>query len=257
VIRVGGLRVGRFEGLRIPNRAARDFAPVRSPAWNVSRDFRFDVYTRTALTLQTLEGLIGEETMARVMRTYHERWRFRQPTSEDFYAVASEVSGRDLDDFFARTIEGAGFLDYEVVSVRTGPVGPPKGILADGVEALRAYASGSAPGPESDAESPETWWSEVRVRRRGQVALPVDVELRFAQGPPVRRTWDGRDRWARFEVRGPHPLVAAVVDPEDRLALDVNRLNNARRVQPDGSVAAAWGARLVFWLQLLLGAGGL
>ena len=45
--------------------------------------------------LATLERMLGEETMARVMRTYHERWRFRHPGSRDFYAVASEVAGRD------------------------------------------------------------------------------------------------------------------------------------------------------------------
>jgi hypothetical protein len=256
-IRVGDLRLGRFESLRIPNRSGRDFAPIRSPAWNVSRDFRFDVYTRTALTLQTLEGLIGEEAMARVMRTYHERWRFRHPTSEDFYAVASEVSGRDLDSFFAETVEGAGFLDYEVVSARTEPERPPEGILEDGADALRAFSEASDSEAEPDAEAPQAWRSEVRVRRRGELVLPVELELQFADGPPVRRRWDGRDRWARFEVRGAHPLVAAVADPDDRLALDVNRLNNAVRVDPDGSVAAWWGARLTFWLQLMLGLGGL
>ena len=34
--------------------------------------------------------------MARVMRAFQERWRFRHPSSADFFAVASEVAGRDL-----------------------------------------------------------------------------------------------------------------------------------------------------------------
>jgi hypothetical protein len=42
----------------------------------------------------------GEPTMAKIMRTYSERWRFRHPSSDDFYAVASEVAGRDLRWFF-------------------------------------------------------------------------------------------------------------------------------------------------------------
>ena len=58
--------------------------------------------------LNTLEGLIGDETMARVMRTYAERWRFGHPSSDDFYAVATEVSGRDLTSFFKQTVEGTG-----------------------------------------------------------------------------------------------------------------------------------------------------
>ena len=60
-----------------------------------------------------------------------------------------------------------------------------------------------------------------------------------------------------YEVTRPYRLVAAVVDPEDRLVLDVNRLNNARRVRPDGQAAAYWGARVTFWLQSVLALVGL
>ena len=46
--------------------------------------------------------------MARVMRTYHERWRFRHPTSDDFYAVVAEVAGRDARWFFDQAVERPG-----------------------------------------------------------------------------------------------------------------------------------------------------
>ena len=60
-----------------------------------------------------------------------------------------------------------------------------------------------------------------------------------------------------YEVTGPHPLLAAVIDPDERLLLDVNRLNNSRRVRPDGRTAAYWGARWTFWLQMALSFVGL
>ena len=131
------------------------------------------------------------ESKARVFLTYYERWRFRHPASEDFYAVASEVSGRDLDWFFEETIESPGFLDYEVAAVRTERAAPPGGILEDG-----ATVTSSAP-PEEAEDTPgdeESWRSVVRVRRRGEVVLPVEVELQFEGGAPERRHWDGRDR---------------------------------------------------------------
>ena len=37
----------------------------------------------------------------------------------------------------------------------------------------------------------------------------------------------------------------------------MNRLNNSRRVEPDGRAAAHWGVRWVFWLQQLLAMVGL
>jgi hypothetical protein len=258
-IRVLGLELGLFEGLRVVNRADRVFAPIRVPAWDVSRDYRFDIYTRATLTLQTLERLLGEETMARIMRTYHERWRFAHPTSEDFYAVASEVSGQDLSWFFERTIEQPGYLDYAVASVSTTRDLGPRGILEDGAEATRSFVASQDPQDEDepDEDAAGSWRSIVRVRRLGEVVLPVEVELQFEGGPPERRDWDGRDRWVSYEVTRPHRLLAAVVDPDDRLVLDANRLNNARRVRPDGQAAAYWGARVTFWLQSVLALVGL
>jgi len=249
-----GLRLGRLEGWRVENRADRILGPIRRSALNVTSDHNLAVYTRAALALQTLERLVGEDTMARVMRTYHERWRFRHPRSEDFYEVASEVSGRDLDGFFEEAIESPGFLDYEVASVRTERRAPPRGILEDG-----AVATASAPADDDeDAPGDEgSWRSAVRVRRRGEIVLPVEVELRFEGAPSERRHWDGRDRWVEYEVTGPHPLTAAIVDPDERLVLDVNRLNNSRRVRPDGRTAAYWGARWTFWLQVALSFVGL
>ncbi|MCG6927540.1 MAG: M1 family metallopeptidase [Acidobacteria bacterium] len=249
-----GLRLGQLEELRMSNRARRDFDPIRGPAWDISRDYRFDIYTRTALTLETLERLLGEETMSRVMRTYHERWRFGHPGSEDFYVVASEVAGQDLGWFFERTVERPGFLDYEVASVRSGRDPGPGGILDDGAAATVSLPE-TADGTEDGNE--DSWRSVVLVRRRGELVLPVEVELQFEGAPPERRQWDGRDRWVRYEATGPHRLVAAVVDPDDRLVLDVNRLNNARRAQTDHATATYWGTRWAFWLQTVLSLVGL
>jgi hypothetical protein len=190
--------------------------------------------------------------MARVMRTYQERWRFGHPASEDFYAVASEVSGRDLRSFFEQTIEQPGFLDYELTSAATARDHGPRGILGDGAAATLSLPEAEA----TDEEDEGPWRSQVTVRRRGTIALPVEVELQFEGGRTERRTWEGLESWVRVDVTGPDRLVSAVVDPDDLLVLDVNRLNNARRVEPDHRTADYWGARLAFWFQTMLGVVG-
>ncbi len=90
------------------------------------------------------------------------------------------------------------------------------------------------------------------VRRRGEVLLPVDVELRFEGGARDRRAWDGQDRWIRYRVTRPERLLSAHVDPDGKLALDVDALNDAKRVEPDGRASAQWTARGLFWVQQLL-----
>ena len=70
--------------------------------------------------------------MARAMRTYHERFRFRHPSSDDFYAVVSELAGRDMSGFFAQTTERPGVVDYEVSSVTSERAQEPRGVFGEG-----------------------------------------------------------------------------------------------------------------------------
>ena len=103
LLEVAGLRVGDLDYQRLGNHRGRGLEVIRQPSWTYNTGYVFNAYGRPSLTLRTLEGLLGRRTMARVMRTYAERWRFGHPSSDDFYRVASEVAGRDLMPFFRQT----------------------------------------------------------------------------------------------------------------------------------------------------------
>src|SRR5204863_1180842 len=123
-----GLRVGELDVIRLQNTPRRTFDRVRQDSWSYSPDrYGFYSYTKPELLLRTLEHHLGATTMARAMRTYHERWRFRHPASDDFYAVANEIAGRDLTWFFKPIVEGTGVIDYEIASATSEREGPPQG----------------------------------------------------------------------------------------------------------------------------------
>jgi hypothetical protein len=267
VVELLGLRLGGLEISRAQNSADRMFDRVRTSSWRFSPgNYGFNSYARTELTLRTFESLVGEETMARVMRSYHERWRFRHPSSDDFYAVVAEVTGSDPRWFFDQTVERPGILDDEVASVRSERVSEPTGVFGEGGERTTVTAK-EARSKESEADeaSGRAWRSIVVVRRRGEVVLPTSLELDYGGGrTETMPLLDGAEtgqpwlaRWKRIELTGERRLVSATVDPGDRLVIDVNRLNNARRVEPDGRAAAHLGVRWVFWLQQLLATVGL
>ena len=45
--------------------------------------------------------------------------------------------------------------------------------------------------------------------------------------------WDGRDRWKRFEYIKPIKLKMAQIDPEYKIPLDINQMNNSRLLEPN------------------------
>jgi peptidase M1-like protein len=252
---VPGLRLRALEYPRLGNSPERAFDSVRRPAWTYSPGaYGFYSYARPPLMLETLGGIVGAETLARLMRTYAERFRFRHPSSDDFYAVAREVSGRDLRSFFEQTVERPGVLDYEVASVETEKVKEPRGVFEKD-ERLEAAAGGPVrPSPPAKTADPSggPWQSTVLVRRRGEIALPVEVELRFEGGATDRRSWDGRERWVRYQVTRPERLLSASVDPDGKLALEADALNDARRVDGDAHASVWWASRFTFWAQQAL-----
>ena len=58
------------------------------------------VYDRGALTLHALRLRLGDETFFTIVRTWTARFHNGNATTEDFVALAEEISGEQLDDFF-------------------------------------------------------------------------------------------------------------------------------------------------------------
>jgi hypothetical protein len=181
-------------------------------------------YNKTALWLNTLERLLGWDTLQKILSTYFQRWAFKHPTPADFYAVANEVSGKDLTWFFDEAVRGSHVFDYAVDLLKS----------------------------EHDAER-QQHETTVAVRRLGEAIFPVDVLVTFEDGSTVRERWDGADRWTLYRYRRPAKAKQAVVDPDRVLLLDLNYTNNSRTLQPRaGEASRKWMLTWLVWAQDLL-----
>jgi hypothetical protein len=215
---LAGIRIGDLDYQRFGLSRTRSAEMIRQPSWSYDTGYGFNSYSRPALVLRTLERLLGGRTMARVMRTYAERWRFGHPSSDDFYRVASEVAGRDLTPYFRQTIESPAAIDYAVGGI-----------------------------------TQEDGYAAVTVRRDGDLQMPVEVAFKFAGRPVERRSWDGVARWTRFTFAYREPLEWVDVDPGRDVALDVSWLNNSRTVAADRRAPVAMTSRWLLVVQQMLG----
>lgn len=62
--------------------------------------FGMSVYFRGATTLHALRLKVGDEVFFEIMKEYAMRFRYANAGSADFIALAQQVSGQDLADFF-------------------------------------------------------------------------------------------------------------------------------------------------------------
>jgi hypothetical protein len=177
-------------------------------------------YAKPSVWFHTLERALGWTTVQQILATFFDRWKFKHPRPDDLFAVANEVSRRDLTPFFDQVYRGSAVFDYGVESVSSTPQGD------------------------------HAFLNEVIVRRYGDGIFPVTILVTMANGEQRRFPWDGGGRWHRIEVEHERRAVAAQVDPEQVLLLDTSFTNNSFTTEPQGSRAATkWAAAWMVWLQ--------
>jgi hypothetical protein len=182
---------------------------LETPSWRFAPRHYWIVYEKTALALRTLEAYVGRAELRAALGAYARAAAFTHPHARDFYAAIASATGQDLGWFFHPVFETKGVLDYEVAEVRSVP-------------------------------------ATAVVRRRGELALPIAVEARFADGTRRHAQWDGRGAERRLTFEATTPLVEAAIDP---LPLDIDHTNDGRRTEARTEPARRLFAGLVFWLQ--------
>jgi len=176
-------------------------------------------YKKPVLMFKTLENLVGSRVMKQIFRTYFERWKFRHPHTSDFIAVVNEVTGQDYSGFFRQFLSTSLELDYCVASVSSKKVPEPEGVFDTASEQAAEQHTG-------------LFHTKVRVFRKGEAVMPVDVLLVFEGSDSLRYVWDGKERWKTYVEVSDRKLVSAAVDPEYKIVLDANFTNNSMSINP-------------------------
>lgn len=98
----------------------------------------------------------------------------------------------------------------------------------------------------------KTVTSKVKAGRTGEVTLPVTVLLKFDDGTDETRTWDGKERYHEWTFMGRGKIISARIDPEYKIRMDVNFINNSRTIEPDRVPVKRITSKTIMAVQFLL-----
>ena len=151
-------------------------------------------YAKPACMLHTLQGVIGDSLFGEFLKAYYHRGLFGHPRPGDVFRTAAEVSGRDLDRFFGDWVRTTRRASFALGGIRRERAG--------------------------DAHR-----STVTVRRLEQMAFPLTLEARFADGTRQEKQVEplARETPVVFESRS--RLTGATLDPRHEI-VEMNRLDN-------------------------------
>ncbi len=243
---------------RVVSAMVAELDPIATASWKFynSMSYSLNVYYRAATCLHTLERLLGERTWARIMRTYHMRYRFRHPKTGDFIGVVNEVSGQDLTWFFQEFFLSARNFDYGLSSVECSPKPEKYRGVFDGWPAGKSTLPAVEAGEGSSPRKEKIYQTVITLRRYGQASLASGYNLKlrvdFEDGSSEWRQWDGQSRWTRFYFEKPARVKTAVLDPEAIWLVDSNFSNNSYSRKGPGLRLLSATGKLVWFLQHLL-----
>jgi hypothetical protein len=221
ILNIAGIHAGDREQQRVGYISVADRDPMAQKAYDYYNFASYGgiTYDKTASVFLTLEGIIGEDTMAKAMHAYFMKYRFTHPTKEDFLKTIEEVSGKDLRWYFNQAIYGSQVLDYEVLNANSFPV--------------NWFEDNAKEDRKKKSNSDTLYQSYVAVHRKGEFVMPIEVEVTFDSGEKTREHWDGQSRWVRFGYQKKAKVVSAEIDPDHKIHIDRDKFNNSRVVEPE------------------------
>lgn len=220
--------------------------------------YRTNSYSRPAVGLRSLAGVLGYDAFLKGMRHYSEMWRFRHPYPEDFFETFSRGAGVDVGWYFDDVFRGTGTVDWSVtVSQRRMPK-EAGFFLVDGrwVEVENDQVTSSETGEDSQGEETSgddeepMWIYDVVVRRKGTLRLPVVVQVTLEDGTKQTFEWSREaqfsSKWWRLPLQsGRQKIFSVVIDPERLYYLDGNMSDNQWYDEADTVVPWRWTERIV------------
>jgi len=248
------LRISNQDYLRTlyTGSAHRQLASNAGYSWNYPHGTYYMLsYFKAATSMQTLMGIIGEETFNEIFREYYRKWAFRHPSGRDFINVVNDVVrrnhdtafGEDMNWFFDQTLFGTGICDYKVTGFSNRRYEKNESRIA--FDSIRE---------EGQVDIDQIYNSKAFVERAGEIMLPVEVLIHFDNGDELIEKWDGKSRFMEFEYTGKRKIDWVKIDPGYKITMDVNHINNSMTDDPDRVPLRRFINKFIFFIQLYLSA---
>ena len=117
---------------------------THSDHYNTNNTYSTNAYSKGEMFLEQLGYIVGDDVRNNILLECYRLWRFKHPNADDFMKVAEDVSGLKLDWYKEYWVQTTKTIDY-------------------GIDSLWE----------------ENGVSKIRLKRVGQMPMPIDLELTF------------------------------------------------------------------------------
>ncbi len=182
-----------------------------------------NVYAKAGLLLRSLKNYVGKQKMYDFFKYYAGKYKYKHANGEDFIAAFNEFMNEDFSWAFDRFIKDNKGVDHAVYSVESTPI----------------------------ASQPGMYRSEVIFLRK-EGYFPVELLIKLKNGRSIKAFWQEEKKWRRIVTINESPVDYAVIDPEYKIVLDRNFLDNSKMREPRRSGIKKLALKFGFFFQAVL-----
>jgi hypothetical protein len=198
---------------------------VKQYSWNFFSKSSYDgnVKSKAGIFLRSLKNHVGQKKMMDFFQFYAKKYKYKHSTTEDFINSFNQFMGSSFTWAFDQFIIGDNNLDHSVYSV----------------ESIQTESN------------PKRYRNEVIVLRN-KGFFPVDVLIKLKNGKEIKQYWEKMESWKRMIFEDNSPIDYAILDPQYKIPLDRNLLNNSKTLKSSKTSSLKLTAKLGFLFQNLL-----
>ena len=105
---------------------------------------------------------------------------------------------------------------------------------------------------KSEKDKDSVYIATVQLERLGEVMLPEEVLVHFDNGDQILEKWDGKSRYKDFTYTGTRKVDWVKIDPEYKIRMDINYINNSMTDDPDRKPLRRYTNKFISFLQFLI-----
>ena len=143
---------------------------------------------------------------------------------------------------YFRKSYGTEICDYAISNISNDNKVTKSGVFDDSKEMKKAELV-------KDENGNQVFVSTVEIQRLGDMILPIEVLIKFEDGTEVLEKWKGEETYKTFTYEKTTKVECAEIDPEQKLFLDKNFLNNSFTSKPNPSGIRKYVNEFMFWMQ--------
>ncbi len=222
-------------------------SPIAVPGWKVNDAYKGIIYSKTATILQTLKRYLGEEHFDEMMKEYFVKNQFTHPRKADFVEIVQKEFDRHqnvlspvIDQFLIDVLDDTKVCDYAVTNITNSIAIKPTGWVNEDNKDTMTFQSYS----RSDF-----FQSSARLERKGDLIVPLEIELKWSDGSTTQEVWDGIQTVFLLRYEKPVQLISVEIDPKRKLFLDIDFNNNSYTTEPSKGGIWKYAFRSIYWVQ--------